>query len=57
MVWGCIMEGRKGPLVILKYSGGKGGGITAAQYQNQVLDGPLHDFYQQMTEEQGLVLF
>jgi hypothetical protein len=22
MVWGCIMEGRKGPLVVLKYPGG-----------------------------------
>ena len=57
MVWGCIMEGRKGPLVILEYPGGKGGGMTAARYQDQVLDGPLHDFYQQMSEEQGLVLF
>ena len=43
--------------MILKYPGGKGGEITAAQYQNQVLDGPLHDFYQQMSEERGLVLF
>jgi hypothetical protein len=28
MVWGCIMEGRKGPLVVLKYPGGQGGGMT-----------------------------
>ena len=26
MVWGCIMEGVKGPLVILEYPGGRGGG-------------------------------
>jgi len=51
------MKGRKGPLVILEYPGGKGGGMTAAWYQNQVLDGPLHDFYQQMSEEQGIALF
>lgn len=57
MVWGCIMEGRKGPLVILEYPSGKGGGMTAEQYQNQVLDGPLHDFYQQMSEERGIVVF
>jgi transposase len=57
MVWGCIMEGRKGPLVILDYPGGKGGGMTAGRYQNQVLDGPLHDFYQQMSEERGIVVF
>ncbi|KAH9976934.1 hypothetical protein BJV74DRAFT_745083, partial [Russula compacta] len=31
MVWGCIMEGRKGPLVTLEYPGGKGGRMTAAQ--------------------------
>jgi hypothetical protein len=44
-------------VLILEYPGGKGGGMTAARYQDQVLDGPLHDFYQQMSEERGLVLF
>ncbi|KAH9954883.1 hypothetical protein BJV74DRAFT_750637, partial [Russula compacta] len=57
MVWGCFMEGRKGPLVMLEYPGGKGGGMTAAQYQTQVLDGPLHNFYQQMSKERGIVVF
>jgi hypothetical protein len=28
MVWGCIMKGRKGPLVVLEYPGGRGGGMT-----------------------------
>ena len=32
MVWGCIMEERKGPLVILEYLGEKGEGMTATQY-------------------------
>ena len=32
MVWGCIMEGRKGPLVVLEYPGGKGGGMNTARY-------------------------
>ena len=27
MVWGCFMEGVKGPLVVLEYPGGKGGGM------------------------------
>ena len=34
MVWGYIIEGKKGPLVILNYLDGKGGGMTAGQYQN-----------------------
>jgi len=57
MVWGCIMRGRKGPLVVLEYPGGRGGGMTAARYQEQVLDKVLHDFYQDMAEERGQVLF
>jgi hypothetical protein len=32
MVWGCIMKGSKGPLVVLEYPGGKGGGMNAKQY-------------------------
>ena len=43
--------------MILEYSDRKEGGMIAARYQNQVLNGPLHDFYQQMSEERGLVLF
>jgi hypothetical protein len=57
MVWGCILRGRKGPLVILEYPGGRGGGMTAARYQEQVLDKVLHNFYQSMAEERGHVLF
>ena len=57
MVWGCIMERQKGPLVVLEYPGGRGGGMTAKRYQDQVLDGPLHDFYQEMSEERGMVVF
>ena len=38
MVWGCVAQGWKGPLVVLEYPGGKGGGMTAARYQEQVLD-------------------
>ena len=29
MVWGCIMEGQKGPLVVLEYLGGCSRSITA----------------------------
>jgi len=45
MVWGCIMKGSKGPLVVLEYPGGKGGGMNAKQYQEQVLEAKLHDYY------------
>ena len=27
MIWACIMEGSKGPMVILDYPGGQGGGL------------------------------
>ena len=30
MVWACIMKGRKGPLIVLEYLGGKGGGMNSA---------------------------
>lgn len=45
MVWGCVMRGRKGPLVLLDYPGGKGGGMTGPRYVKQVLQGPLKDFH------------
>lgn len=45
MVWGCIMHGRKGPLVVLEYPGGKGGGMTAVRYIAQVLEKAWMPFY------------
>jgi hypothetical protein len=57
MVWGCIMKGSKGPLVILDYPRGRGGGMTAKSYQEQVLDRHLHDYYLRMLEERGMVVF
>jgi len=57
MIWGCILEGQKGPLVVLDYPGSCGGSMTAQRYQDQVLNGPLHDFYQEMSEERGIVVF
>ena len=57
MVWGCIMKGSKGPLVVLDYPGGRGGGMTADRYQEQVLDNTLYDYYLKMSEERGQVAF
>jgi transposase len=57
MAWSCIMKGKKGPLVVLDYLGGRGGGMTAARYQEQVLEKVVHDFYQEASEERGWVLF
>lgn len=51
MIWGCIMMGKKGPLVVLEYLQGKGGGMNTAWYKAQVLEGPLLSFYTQMTRE------
>ena len=57
MVWGCIIEGRKGPLVVLKYPGGRGGGMNSKRYQEQVLCPVLLDFYRQLDQERKHVKF
>jgi hypothetical protein len=57
MVWGCIIEGCKGPLVVLEYPGGKGGGMNSTRYQDQVLDPALKTFHVQMNDERPPVYF
>ncbi|KAJ7585332.1 hypothetical protein C8J56DRAFT_788619, partial [Mycena floridula] len=56
-VWGCIMKGVKGPLLVLEYPRGKGGGMNSERYQKQVLDGKLLKFYADMNAEQPGTLF
>jgi hypothetical protein len=51
MVWGCIMKGRKGPLTLLHYPGGPGGGMTARRYIDQVLEPHVAPFIQKVTDE------
>jgi hypothetical protein len=48
MIWGSTAHRRKGPFVVVKYPGGKGGGLNSRWYQEQVLDGPFLDFYTQL---------
>jgi len=57
MMWGCIAYGKKGPLIVLEYPGGKGGGMTALRYQQQVLCGPFYDFYEEMSKDRGYAVF
>ena len=57
MVWGAIMDGVKGPLVVLEYPGGKGGGMNSARYREQVLNGVLKEWYNEMTVKRGHVYF
>lgn len=57
MVWECFMEGRKGPLGVLEYPGGRGGGMTAKRYQDQVLEKAMYEFYLEMAEDRDQVLF
>jgi hypothetical protein len=42
------MEGRKGPLVVLEYPGGKGGGMNSTRYCEQVLEGVVKGFFEEM---------
>jgi transposase len=51
------MWGQKGPLVVLEYLGGKGGGMNSKRYQTQVLEGVLKEFYMQMKEKRGQIYF
>ncbi|KAF9022771.1 hypothetical protein BDP27DRAFT_1200052, partial [Rhodocollybia butyracea] len=57
MVWGCIMKGKKGPLVVLEYPGGKGGGMNAVRYQDQVLGPAMLPFLEELESERGEVDF
>ena len=57
MVWGCITEGMKGPLFALEYPGGKGGGMNAKRYREQVLEGGFYEWYMERCEALGLVAF
>ena len=57
MVWGYIIQGRKGPLIVLEYPGGKGGAINMIRYCEQVLEGALLDFYKDMTQVHGPIQF
>ena len=57
MIWACIMKDRRGPLIVLEYKGGKGGGMNSSRYQEQVLDGVLVDFYKAMRLEGGNIMF
>lgn len=57
MVWGCIMKDKKGPLVVLEYPGGKGGGMTAGRYKDQVLDPVLRPFYMEVSTQSDTSVF
>ncbi|CAK5282571.1 unnamed protein product [Mycena citricolor] len=53
MVWGCIAHGWKGPLIVLEYPGGKGGGMTAKRYQDQVLRKVLFRSLDEVKQKRG----
>ena len=57
MVWGCIIEGWKGPLVVLEYPGGRGGGMNTQRYCEQVLESVVKGFFEEMRGERGHIFF
>ena len=57
MVWGCVALGWKGPLAVLEYPGGKGRGMTAARYQERVLEGQFKVFWKDLEEAQPGLAF
>src|ERR1700761_8546645 len=65
-MWGAITHNKKGPAIILempdpvydaKTKKWKNKGLDSAGYAKQVLDGPLKDFWLQITEEVGKEVF
>lgn len=57
MVWGCIMKDCKGPLIVLEYPGGKGGGMTANRYIEQVIAPVLLPFYSEASAQRNGAYF
>ena len=57
MIWAAVMLGKKGPIHVLEYPGGKGGGMNKAQYISQVLGAHLKSFYDQMELKKPRVVF
>lgn len=51
------MKGRKGPLVVLEYPRGPGGGLNGPRYKEQVLEKVLKGFHAEMSQKRGNVLF
>lgn len=48
MVWGCFAQNYKGPLVMLDYPGGAGGGMNTERYIEQVLDPVVLGIYRDL---------
>jgi hypothetical protein len=57
MVWGYIISGYKGLLIVLEYSGGKDNGMNSAYYQEQVLDKVLVNFMAHMKALREFAVF
>jgi transposase len=57
MIWSCIGLGWKGPIVVLDYPGGKGGGMTAKRYQEQVLEAVVKKLYADLEKKLGGIHF
>jgi transposase len=57
MIWACISCGKKGPLCVLEYPGGKGGGMNTTRYISQVLDPLLKPFFQEMKHQHRSPIF
>jgi transposase len=57
MFWGGVVEGRKAPLIVMEYPGGKGGGMNSKRYQEQVLEGPFWNFYTRLKQERRSIKF
>lgn len=57
MVWACIAYNKKGPLLLLDYPGGRGGGMNSERYVEQVLSEPLLNFYNNLKRHRRYMSF
>ena len=57
MIWACFAYGYKGPLVVLDYPGGPGGGMNSERYVEQVLSEKLKHFYNSVKQHRRYSAF
>ena len=57
MIWACFAYGYKGPLVVLDYPGGPGGGMNSERYIEQVLSEDFKHFYGSVKRHRRYAIF
>lgn len=57
MIWACIALGEKGPIAVMDYPGGRGGGMNASRYQEQVLERVFLPYFESLGSKKHSYMF